>query len=606
MVEVSKFVFIPEVKMKRLFFQIITLAIGLVLGIGSIQATPGDLDPTFNPGGTLLPHIPGLITTSSVSSVDLNSANAIAIDPNSKKIIVGGVGLDFNLNRQVFVLARYNSDGSLDTSFGNGGLVKTDFGSDVESASINGIAIHPPTDPNAGKIVVVGTVLAFINGIGTIVQNFALVRYLSNGTLDTGFGSVGKVFTFFGTGFQGANAIAIYPPGTFNAGKIVAAGFGSGAFFDTGNFVLARYTPNGTLDTTFGGTGKVVSSDPGSANAVAIQSNERILVAGDSGSDFLVERYCPGGFLDNFGCSKGELFGGFGSGGKVFTNFGSGLNSSSDSARAIAVYPPTSVNNAGKIVVAGFSNANPTFNNDFAVARYKANGAPDTTFGAFQDGKALINFGPSSDDVANAVAIQFDDKIVMAGVTSPTPGGNRNFALARVDVHGIPDLTFGAFGRVTTNFTPPSNTLFHEDSQANALTIDANGRFVVAGEGGFGGFDLARYQGHCGNGTVDTDAGEECDNGSFCADGTTPCQSPDDCVGNGDGSCAPRDSDTCTHICKFEIEGSGIKTPNAGCGNLVNTSLNDKNGTAKPFMMSFLLIGLLGLPIVLMRFRRSA
>ena len=152
-----------------------------------------------------------------------------------------------------FALARYNPNGSLDTSFSGDGKQTTDFGG-VDGA--NGVAIQ-----GDGKIVAVG-------GGGRRRHDFALARYNPNGSLDTSFSGDGKQTTDFG-GFDEANGVALQ-----GDGKIVAVGAADGASDD---FALARYNPNGSLDTTFSGDGKQTTDFGGfdEANAVALQARRQ-------------------------------------------------------------------------------------------------------------------------------------------------------------------------------------------------------------------------------------------------------------------------------------------------------------------------------------------
>jgi uncharacterized delta-60 repeat protein len=129
--------------------------------------------------------------------------------------------------------------GTLDASFGTGGKVTTDFAGSGDGAGA--IAVQPD-----GKLVAAGG--ATING----QADFALARYNSNGTLDTSFSTGGRVTTDFGGRYEGASSVALQWDG-----KIVVAGGSVIGLYD--NFALARYNSNGTLDTSFGTGGKVIT-----------------------------------------------------------------------------------------------------------------------------------------------------------------------------------------------------------------------------------------------------------------------------------------------------------------------------------------------------------
>lgn len=360
----------------------------------------------------------------------------------------------------------FAGSGSLDPSFGTGGKVVTDF----DGGSDHGLSMAVQAD---GKIVVVG--FSNTSPTSSAGRDFAIARYNIDGTLDTTFGTAGtgKVTTDFSASIDDAMAVAIQADG-----KIVVAGASNG------DFALARYNISGTLDTTFGTGGKVTTDFSGldHANAVAIQADGKIIAAGQgfnssSGPDFALARYLSDGTLDTT----------FGSGGKVTTAF----SNDPDEAFAIAIQTD------GKIVVAGTSNASAATQFDFALARYNGDGTLDTTFGS--GGKVTTDFEGGcfcirADDLAFAVSIQPDGKIVAAGRSDTN---NFDFALARYNTNGALDTTFGSGGRVTTDFSLGSTDF------AQAVVIQGDGRIVAAGTSN-GDFALVRYNS---NGTLDTGFG---------------------------------------------------------------------------------------------------
>ncbi len=193
---------------------------------GSSSTTPtstsGKLDTTFNSGGTL----PGTVTTSFGTGI-YDYGNALAID-SSGKIVVAGKS--YNAGIVYFALARYNTDGTLDTSFGSGGIVTTSFG-DGSDDEANAVAID-----GSGNIVVAG----FSYDSSSSSYLFAVARYTTEGVLDTTFNSNGLVTTAIGAGGNDrAYGIAID-----GNGNIVAAGF---SYDSSGNylFAVARYTASG-------------------------------------------------------------------------------------------------------------------------------------------------------------------------------------------------------------------------------------------------------------------------------------------------------------------------------------------------------------------------
>jgi uncharacterized delta-60 repeat protein len=356
----------------------------------------------------------------------LFGAAAVAIQSDGKIITVGTaldpVGALFD-----FALARYNTDGSPDTNFGTGGKVLTRVSEGGRTASGTfGLAVAIQLD---GKIVAAGQ---SSNGVNS---DFALVRYNSDGSLDTGFGTGGKVTTHFGglLDFDAASAVAIQ-----SDGKIVAAGGTAG-----GAAVLVRYTMDGSLDVGFGTAGKVIAPIA-MANAVAIQSDGKIVAAEVAA----LVRYNSDGSLDV----------GFGTGGTVTI--------SSGGANAVALQAD------GKIVAVGHSNCG--FGcGDFTLVRYNSDGSLDAGFGS---GGAVTTSISPEDDGGNAVALQADGKIVVAGQSGNSV--DFNFALARYDTDGSLDSGFGTGGKVIT----PAG------SGAGSLVIQSDGKLVAAG-----GAALVRY-----------------------------------------------------------------------------------------------------------------
>ncbi len=193
-----------------------------------------------------------------------------------------------NNDGQDFAVARYNSDGSLDTDFGVGGFAVTDIGisNDVATA----VAIQ-----SDGKIVAAGYTNYTNSNSG--YDEWALIRYNSDGSLDATFGNGGIALADFGSssGNGHANAMAIQPDG-----KIVAAGYAHA--HPSGDFALARFTLDGSLDTSFSGDGMVTTrfapSSDDQAYAMALQSDGNILAAGYSNTnnvrDFALARFDSG------------------------------------------------------------------------------------------------------------------------------------------------------------------------------------------------------------------------------------------------------------------------------------------------------------------------
>jgi uncharacterized delta-60 repeat protein len=337
-------------------------------------------------------------------------------------------------------------DGSLDTSFGVEGIVTTAVGAinsmDLSSGNAKSVAIQ-----NDGKILVAGQ---SYNGLN---YDFAVVRYNYNGSLDTTFGNNGKVITDFGNDLPKSIAIQ-------SDGKIVVAGVNFNG--SSINFALVRYTTNGSLDTTFDIDGKVTTNYNGSdchAYSLALQSDGKMVLVGHArnGSGFqgfAAMRYNTDGSLDTT----------FGTNGKVFTLFGT-PGATSDSANSVAIQ------NDGKIVVAGTSFLYSESRSRFAALRYNANGSLDTTFD--NDGILTTNFGAFSDE-GTSLAIQNDGKLVIGGNSSLAQHGTEIFAIVRFNIDGSLDTTFDVDGKVTTLIGTFMNSLF-------STIIQGDGKILVAG-----------------------------------------------------------------------------------------------------------------------------
>jgi uncharacterized delta-60 repeat protein len=364
-----------------------------------------------------------MVTTDLGGGTD--AARGIVLQPDGK-IVLGGDGyIDWSTD---FAAVRYASDFRVDTTFGAAGIASTNIDFDDESW---GIALQSDL-----KIVMGGRDrLNYCCGD----DDFAVLRYNSNGSLDTAgfdptgaFGDVvkrpGITDTQMDTLWDIGRPMVLQPDGKILLAGPVRIGGGGGQY----DFGIARYNTNGSLDTaTFGGgTGKVKTPvGPGDdyANAILVQADGKIVIVGASVTatdyDFSLVRYNANGTLD----------GTFGAGGKVVTDLRGGL----DWAAAAVLQPD------GKFVVAGGSSNGS--NTDFAVVRYNSNGTLDTSFGT--GGMTFTPIGPGDDD-AGALALQPDGKIVLAG--SASNGTDNDFALVRYNSDGTIDTSFGFSGKVTT------------------------------------------------------------------------------------------------------------------------------------------------------------
>jgi uncharacterized delta-60 repeat protein len=240
--------------MVRLLAVVVVLAWQLAVAVPA-QARPGDLDRGFGGDGTVTTDFPGV-------------ARALVVQ--GRKLVAAGLAFSSETSDD-FGLARYNSNGALDRSFGTGGKVTTNITGSGSPDEANALAQQAD-----GKLVAAGGTDAFATG-----SDFALARYNPDGTLDPSFGTGGMVTT----GLELAFALVVQADG-----KLVAAGVAGQ------DFGLARYNPNGTLDASFGTGGTVTTDfagDSDAAHALAVQPDGKLVAAGEAGPccDFALARY---------------------------------------------------------------------------------------------------------------------------------------------------------------------------------------------------------------------------------------------------------------------------------------------------------------------------
>ncbi len=358
----------------------------------------GSLDTGFGDGGKTV-----------VTFAGQSIASGLAVLADGKIVLAGQAVVDGSTD---FALARLNSDGSLDASFGANGKVSTDFGGTIDAGLK--LALQPD-----GKLLLAG----ITRHHGPRADNpydFALARYNADGSLDSSFGAGGHTTTDFGGTDEWATGIALQADG-----KIVLAG--SGYTFGppvSSTAELARYNSDGSLDTTFDNDGRVTLATTSGFGDVTIAGSEIVAASGTADGSMAVVRYSADGSLDQT----------FGSGGIATAHFGDG---SSAWASGVAVQPD------GEIVAAGATSANANAFPDFAVARFNPNGRLDPAFG--NAGTATTDVrGNSQVDMATGLALQKDGKIVLAGLTAPDWSSSAaDFALVRYvgKVCAVPKVT---------------------------------------------------------------------------------------------------------------------------------------------------------------------
>ncbi|MBI3784775.1 MAG: VCBS repeat-containing protein, partial [Deltaproteobacteria bacterium] len=430
---------------------------GVVVG----WAAAGTLDNTFGAGG--------IVTTPVGASWDFG--NAVKVQSDHKVVVAGSA----QSGADDFAVVRYNSDGTLDPTFDGDGKVTTAIGTSHDDA--NALAIAPD-----GKLIVAGCVQ---NANGT--QDFAVVRYNANGTLDSSFDGDGKVITALTPDAECAYGVALQ-----GDGKIVVVGKLSIA--GNTDIAVVRYNSDGSLDATFAGDGKVTTAiGPAAeqANDVAIQPDGKIVVVGNwdnaGNTDIAILRYNTDGSLDSS----------FGGDGIVTTSVGT----ATDTADSVVLQSD------GRIVVAGTSRSGS--DDDIVVVRYLSDGSLDASFGG--DGKVTTDLG-STQDSGYEVVVQDDGKIVVGGTTFTA--GRYAFAVARYLSDGSLDTIFGSGGRAVTTVGPG-------DAGAHGVALQADGAIVVAGNaynGSNNDFAVVRYVGKGFSGGPEACDDGNTSNGDGCSD----------------------------------------------------------------------------------------
>jgi uncharacterized delta-60 repeat protein len=387
----------------------------------------GSPDATFGTGGHVTGHF---------GSALYGAAEGVALQADGKILVAGYASPRYEI-RQDFALARYNPDGSLDTGFGSGGTVLTDFGGAIDKA--RSVAVQAD-----GKIVVAG----FAEDLSS-PASIGVARYNPDGSPDATFGSAGKVTT--PTAGSGVTAtVALKSDGRI----VVVATYGhDSSDVNHDSFIVAQYDARGNLDDGFGSHGTVVSEPviSNTASGLAVQADGKLVLGGTTAAQFALRRYNAAGSPDA----------GFGSGG-VVTEPPAGV--SQDDLHPVAVQAD------GKVVAY----------TSFALARYNADGTADASFGT---GGKVPPTGTGSFPFAGTLLVQPDGNIVGVGYRVPgapnlrpgIPTFSSTFTFWRCRGDGSLDGSFGTGGQVTATVTGPS------DSPATGVAVQADGKVVVVG-----------------------------------------------------------------------------------------------------------------------------
>lgn len=560
----------------------------------------GTPDTSFGGDGTVTTAVNNM-----GPSLQWSEANAVAVQSDGKIVVVGSSWREYE-NCCWFVVARYNPDGTLDSGFSDDGRVFADIDGPTEARDVaidssgrivaagstgghmavlrltgdgtpdptfggDGTVTANPAGPVLqeggdgralalqpdGKIVVGGEV-------GSTLFDFALMRFNTDGSVDTGFDGDGIVRTDFGS-YEAVEALAVQPDG-----RILAVGGGN----------MARYRSDGSLDTAFDSDGKVTNAL--GARDVALQSDGRIVLAGHQGAggDFAVQRYLTGGSADS----------GFGTGGVATADFGG-----SDVAYGVTLQPD------GKIVAAGGGGAN----SDFTLARFEGGGStppppPDPDVSVVKDGTGSLSIGdratytltvtnPTADTTATGVTLTDTLSGPAASVVSATTtqgscttsaaGATCNLGTLPAGTSGVkvtivvePRATGTLTDRATvTTTTPDPNTANNTATKTTTVgnsrgctrigtsgndnLTGTSGTDVICALGGddtvnagygndtvHGGFGNDRLDGGFGNDTLNGGPGNDNLIGNY---GTDNLNSVDNVSGNDTANGGPQ-TDTCT------------------------------------------------------------
>lgn len=438
----------------RLFGPVMVAAIAVLASVAQpASATPGAIDVTFGGSGS------GALRTNLGGSYDW--AYATALQPDGRIL---AAGVSNAAGTYDFALARYTSTHTLDPTFGNEGVVLTDFGKSYDWAYA--LALQPD-----GKIVVAG------GSDASGSKDFALARFLPNGTLDPSFGKGGLVTQ----GMRSLTAdvirgIAIQPDG-----KIVAGGSSHEDVVTIGpnsDFLVARYLPNGTNDLSFG-IGGLMSTDFGRSSfdqphALVLQPDGKVVLGGYTndgdgpgvlfGADQLaLARYTHNGMLDP----------GFGEGGMVVFDGGS----LDERIMALANAPD------GGLLAGGYVNGEKR--SDLLLAKVRPDGSLVSGFGTTGKGLSVNDLGTYSERVSSLV-VQPDGKVVAGGQTAVAH--NADLAVFRYTAAGVLDEAFGRGGVATFDFDG-------REDRVQAVALQADGKILAVGQSE-ADFALARFNSH--------------------------------------------------------------------------------------------------------------
>ncbi|MBC8098835.1 MAG: hypothetical protein H7Y11_05295 [Armatimonadetes bacterium] len=426
--------------MKIKLWQALLLGMLIISGMATVAA-PGDLDQTFGEGGVFGVVYP-LFTAEGAGSAD-----AVASGTDGKLVVISNGFVDSSVDepQSRLSLARLNSDGTPDTTFGTAGFVTTDF---VYASTV---AVD-----NTQRILVAG----YPDG-NDAAADLIVVRYLPDGTLDNSFAGDGSMMIDLpGELFQPRlNTLRV----TAN-GAIIVAGT-TDAYIADGQAFLARINPDGSLDTSFDGDGLLLldTASIRDVKHVLQDANSKLLVAGIAGDNtdmtLALLRLNADGSLDTA----------FGTAGVI------SIDLDSDNALEMVALALVS----GDKLLLSASTYSAAFKG-LVLARFSADGSPDTSFGT-----AGIVFQEAIDNTHSLVRLP-DDKLVAVGeFFSPAPGfpfqnnASRHVLLTRLNVDGSIDTSFGLNGSITSNFSESGTNFVVGASLNQPDTLAVFGQLLV-------------------------------------------------------------------------------------------------------------------------------
>ena len=413
--------------MKKLFTLFVTLCFW-----ANTFGQAGQPDPLFGNNG---------VVKADLGSASINVAargNQVITKPDGTIYVIGSI----YSGNSTFVAKRL-PDGNADLSYGINGCTSYTYMRNPHA-----------TLQQDGKIVITGTT-------SSSPDDIVLARYNVNGTIDSSFANNGTLYIDYNSNSHDQSAaIAVQ-----DDGKILIGISTEDANYAT-TYAVLRFKDDGSFDSTFSGDGRqkigVVVS------ALAVQADGKIIAAGANNSylgQFSLTRLNTDGSTDST----------FGTNGTVITDF---------NLSYLGIINALVVQNDNKIIAAGYvyrCGIQPCHQIQFALARYNPNGDLDSTFHG--NGKQQTPFSGSA--IANSVALQADGKIVLAGTN--TTVDSSFFALVRYNINGKLDATFNGDGKLLSDFT-------HQQDNANSVAIQNDGKIVVAGSvNNYLSFDIARY-----------------------------------------------------------------------------------------------------------------